>query len=204
MDIDTLNDRVASRMDEASERLGPVVDRLRDDAGAQFRDLRDRTAATLATERIDRPRWSTRLLWMGVGALAGALVTYFTDPDRGRARRQQAADSVGATGRQVTDRVTQKADYVAGEAKGAVVETAKSATPEDVPADPKLLRQRIRSEVFGARDDVDEVVIRIDGPGQVALKGTVPTPSAERSLVAEVSRVEGVTDVQSELAHATG
>ena len=204
MDVETLNDRVASRVDEASERLAPVVDRLRDDANAQLRDLRDRTAATVATERIDRPRWSTRLLWAAVGALAGVLVTYFTDPDRGRARRQYAADRVGSTGRQAADRATQKADYVAGEAKGAVVETAKSATPEDVPADPKMLRQRIRSEVFGARDDVDEVVIRVDGPGQIALKGTVPTPDAERSLVAEVSRVEGVTDVQSELAHAAG
>lgn len=204
MDVDTLTDQVTSRMDEASERLAPVMDRLRDDAGAQWRDLRDRTAETVATDRIARPRWSTRLLWMGVGALAGALVTYFTDPDRGRARRQQAVDTVGSASRQVAEQATQKADYVAGEAKGAVLETVRTATPQDVPSDPKVLRQRIRSEVFGQRDDVEDVVIRVDGPGKVALKGAVPTASAERSLVAEVSKVEGVTDVQSELSHSTG
>lgn len=204
MDVDTLTDRVTTRLDEANARLAPVVDGLRDDAGAQWRDLRDRTAATVATDRTFRPRWSTRLLWMGVGALAGALVTYFADPDRGRARRQQVAETVGATGRDVATDVTQKADYVAGEAKGSVIEGARRATPEEVPTDPKVLRQKVRSEVFGARDDVEDVVIRVDGPGQVALKGTVPTPSAERSLVAEVSKVEGVTDVQSELAHTTG
>lgn len=204
MDVETLSDSLTSRVDDANERLGPVVDRLRDDATAQWHDLRDRTAETVATERIARPRWSTRLLWMGLGALAGALATWFADPDRGRARRQHAADSVGATSRQVADDIAQKTDYVAGEAKGAVVEGVKSATPEDVPTDPKLLRQRIRSEVFGQRDDVEDVVVRVDGPGQVALKGTVPTPEAERSLVAEVSRIEGVTDVQSELGHAAG
>lgn len=215
MDVDTLTDRVSSRLDEANERLAPRVealredagaqlDVLRDDLGAQWRDLRDRAAETVATEQLHRPRWSTRLLWLGLGAVAGMVAAYFADPERGRARRTYTAERVSATGRDLAGSVTQKADYVAGEAKGAVVETAKTATPEDVPSDPKVLRQRIRSEVFGERDDVEGVVIRIDGPGQVALKGTIPTPDAERSLVAQVSKVEGVTDVQSELATSTG
>jgi hypothetical protein len=57
--------------------------------------------------------------------------------------------------------------------------------------------------VFGHRGDVDRVVLRVDGPGAVALKGTVPTPVSESELVAAVAAVDGVIDVTSELAVAT-
>ena len=200
MDVDTLTERFSEQADEAGQLVNDRLNRLRAELPGQVEGLRDRTARAVAPAPLTTPSWGQRLLWLGLGALVGAGVAYLADPDRGHDRREY----LGARGRELAEGATQKADYVAGEAKGAVVEGAKTATPQDVPSDPKVLRQRIRSDVFGQRDDVDDVVLRIDGPGQVALKGTVPTPSAERSLIEQVSKVEGVKDVQSELAHATG
>jgi osmotically-inducible protein OsmY len=85
-------------------------------------------------------------------------------------------------------------------ARGAAIETAKEAMPEDVPTDPKLLQDRIKSSVFGHRDDVSDVVIKVDAPGSVALKGTVPDARSEQELLASVSEVDGVLDVRSELS----
>ncbi len=74
---------------------------------------------------------------------------------------------------------------------------------QDVPGDVKTLEAKVKSEVFGHRDDVDRVVLRADAPGVIAVKGTVPTPVAERELLAEIADVEGVTDVHSELTVST-
>ena len=94
------------------------------------------------------------------------------------------------------------ADHAAGQAKGVAAEAAGTVTPQDVPGDVKTLEAKVKSEVFGHRDDVDKVVLRADGPGVIAVKGTVPTPVAERELLAEIADVEGVTDVHSELTVA--
>jgi osmotically-inducible protein OsmY len=69
-----------------------------------------------------------------------------------------------------------------------------------VPADAQTLRDRIQSEAFGGRDDVQDVIIKVDGPGQVALKGAVPTTDNERELLAAVASVDGVLEVRSELS----
>jgi gas vesicle protein len=220
MDIEHLSDRILSRIDDLrdrsaeamkadgesvfkelsqlSDRLDGLEERLADRMDELAATQSDRLGAVLSAAR--RTTWPRRIAWLVVGAAAGAGAAYLADPDRGRARRSQLGDQLAATARDVGGEMAGQAEMAADRAKGAAIETAKDALPEDVPEDPKLLEQRIRSHVLGGRDDVDDVVLRVDAPGTVALKGTVPTTASERTLIAEVAEVEGVIDVTSELS----
>lgn len=199
MDRDTLtdlthrlNDRLESLdLDDVTDRLAHRLDAL----DATVRERLPRDLGSLTRTQPEPSSGPSRLLWAAIGFAAGMGVAYLVDPDRGQGRRRDLQQRLTST----TTEARQRADHVAGQAKGAVAETARKATPEDVPEDPKKLESRIRSEVFGRRDDVDKVVLRIDGPGTVAVKGTVPSPVTERELLAEISDVEGVIDVSSEL-----
>ncbi len=190
MDLDLLTDRLTERLDALDET---VRDRLP-------RDLVARTTGAADTASGGH----SRVLWAALGFAAGMGVAYLADPDRGRARRTELQQRISSTTNDVADTARQRADYTAGQAKGAVMETARKVTPQDVPDDPKTLESRIKSQVLGRRDDVDKVVLRVDGPGAVAVKGTVPSPVTERELLAEISDVEGVVDVTSELVISGG
>lgn len=145
-----------------------------------------------------------RLFWMTVGVMAGAGMAHLLDPDRGRERRIRIRDQAVAKGRALARSTTRKARYMAGKAQGATIEAAKTALPEDVPADPRKLEQRIRSDVFGYRDDVHDVVIKVEAPGEVTLSGSVPSRAVRDGLLAEVNDVEGVLDVNSDLSVHAG
>lgn len=183
------------------------LDRMTTQVGDRYDDLermfRDRLPTDLfRPEPVIRTTWPRRLLWAAVGFAAGTAAAYLADPDRGRDRRTQLQQRAASTGTDLADSAAKRADHAAGRAKGVAAETAKSVTPQDVPDDVKKLEARVKSEVFGHRDDVDKVVLRADGPGTLTVKGTVPTPVAERELLAEIADVEGVTDVHSELSVA--
>ncbi len=194
MDLDQLTDRLTDRLTERLDALDETVrERLPDD----FLARTSRHADTASSG-------PSRVLWAALGFAAGMGVAYLADPDRGRARRTELQQRISSTTNDVTDTARQRADYAAGQAKGAVMETARTVTPQDVPDDPKTLESRIKSQVLGRRDDVDKVVLRIDGPGAVAVKGTVPSPVTERELLAEISNVDGVIDVSSELVVSGG
>ncbi len=182
--------KVRKELGETGDHLAEQLEQLSDEVDDRFDDLLDAERGTT---------WPRRLFWLALGAGVGTAVAYLMDPDRGHARRTELSDQVGARARDLGDEAGDQAKVTADRAKGSVIETAKQVTPEDVPDDPKLLEARIKSDVFGHRDDVHEVVLRVDGPGKVALKGTVPSAVSERELVASVSSVEGVTDVRSEL-----
>ncbi|MFA9431003.1 BON domain-containing protein [Egicoccus sp. AB-alg2] len=125
-----------------------------------------------------------------------------TAADRATEMRDQFSEQAS----QAIDTAAQRADELRGQAEqtmeraqGAVIEGTRDVMPDRPTSDPKLLEDRIRSQVFGYRDDVQDVVVKVDAPGQVALKGTVPTPQNERELLAAVAQVDGVMDVRSEL-----
>lgn len=187
MDLDLLND---------------LTDRLTDRLDALDATVRERLPRDLQRFTSPEPEPSSgpsRLLWAAIGFAAGMGVAYLADPERGTGRRRELQQRLTSTTTDVADQARKRADYAAGQAKGAVAESARKATPQDVPDDPKKLESRIKSEVFGRRDDVDKVVLRVDGPGTVAVKGTVSSPVTERELLAEISDVDGVIDVSSEL-----
>lgn len=228
-DVDEMTDRLTDRVGDLRDRAtaavqtigdGPVseemhrvgerLDRLEDHLTRRLADLvqpharrLEELAAEHGTEGGRDPRrttWPRRAFWAGVGAGMGMVAAYFADPDRGRQRRTQARDQAMARGRDLIEDAEQTSRHIAEQAKGVVAEAASSVAPEDVPSDPRVLEQRIRSDVFGHRDDVQDVVIVVDAPGEVSLKGTVPSEDSLRDLVSAVGHVDGVRDVQSELA----
>jgi gas vesicle protein len=225
MDLSHLTEKLTAQLDELRDRTAEAVGA---DGGSVFRELakvRDhldeveghlddriddladlvesRWAALEAAEK--RTTWPRRLFWLTLGVGAGMVAAYLADPDRGRARRAEMSQQVTARAREVADQAVGQAKDAASRATGQVVEAAKDAIPDElqVPADAQTLRDRIQSEAFGGRDDVQDVVIKVDGPGQVALKGTVPTPENERELLAAVAEVDGVLEVRSELSVRT-
>jgi hypothetical protein len=224
MDIEQVPTRISKSIAHGVEELRDrTADAVGADGGSLFRELgkvnrhvgktEDRVIARIddaedtILDRLDvvvaadrRTTWPRRLFWLSVGVAAGVLGAYLGDPDRGRSRRAELSDQAAARTREMTEQVTTQAKVAADKARGAVVEGVTDQLPDHPEGDPHLLEQRIKSEVFGHRDDTDQVVLRVDAPGTVALKGTVPSATSESELLAAVAAVRGVTDVSSELA----
>jgi gas vesicle protein len=213
MELEQLPDKLTHAVEGLRDRAAGAVSA---DSGSLFRELHK--VESHLSDRIDdvedslskkltvlvtaeaRTSWPRRLFWLLIGAGIGVGAGYLADPDRGKARRSQLSDQAAARAREVSEEVQKKAKVTADRARGEAIETAKEVLPEDVPDDPKLLEQRIKSQVFGHRDDVQDVVLRVDAPGSVAVKGTVPSSESERELLTQVAEVEGVIDVRSELS----
>lgn len=209
--------RVRRRLDEVQDEVTDQLSVL----GSQQAEL----AAELRSgnKRTTFPR---RVFWMLLGGAAAAVGTWLADPDKGEARRAQLADQAKTQARQLTDQAMTQGQQVAEDVgdqarakarelgdqarsqahqaanvtKGAVAEGVDDVTPDDVPDDPVVLTDRIKSQVLGHRDDVQDVVLTVGDPGHVTLKGTIPTAEAEASLVEAVTGVNGVTDVDSDLS----
>lgn len=190
MDLDTLTTQLTGRLDDVESTIRDQMDRLPLDR--------------FSSQPVIRTTWPRRLMWAAIGFAAGTAAAYLADPERGRARRDDLQQRLTATGNDLRDGAAKQAEHATGRARGMAADAANAVTGEDVPGDVKTLEAKVRSEVFGTRDDVDKVVLRVDEPGVVAVKGTVPTPVAERELLAEIADVEGVTDVTSELSVAAG
>ena len=203
--VEGLRDRAAGAVAADSSSIFRELHRVESSIAEQIGDvestLSKRIAALVTAE--SRTSWPRRLFWLLVGAGIGAGAAYLADPETGKTRRTQLSDQAAARAREVSAEVQHKAKETADRARGETIETVKGALPDDVPDDPRVLEQRIKSQVFGHRDDVQDVVLRIDAPGTVALKGTVPTPDSERDLLTQVAEVDGVIDVRSELTVRT-
>ncbi len=219
---DAIGDRVAARFDDLRDRTAGA---LSTDESPAFRELSrvrhrldgvetrlsdqladlGRQQSALVDELHDASKRTTfprRLFWLLLGGAAAAAATWLSDPDRGKARRSQLADQVNSQARDLADQAKTQAGQAIDRAKGAVAETGREVLPEDVPDDPQVLQQRIKSQVFGHRDDVQDVVLTIGQPGEVTLKGTVGSATSEQELLTAVGDVEGVTRVDNELTVA--
>lgn len=186
-------------LEERIEAAEHGVSRRIDAAEANLEDRLDELVA--ARKRTTVPR---KLFWLLIGAGIGVAAAYLADPDRGHARRAQLSDQAAARAREFADQAGEAAKRTADTTKGNVIEAAKELTPDDVPDDPRTLEARINSEVFGHRDDVGDVVLRVDAPGTVTLKGTVDSSTTEVQLLEQIATVDGVVDVHSELSVRSG
>ena len=200
--VEGLRDRAAGAVSADSASLFRELHKVENRLTDRLDDIDDSFSSKLKplVSAESRTSWPKRLFWLLVGAGIGAGAAYLADPDRGKSRRTQLSDQAAARARDVSEELQTKAKMTADRAKGEAIEAAKDVLPEDVPDDPKLLEQRIKSQVFGHRDDVQDVVLRVDAPGTVAIKGTVPNAESESDLLAKVAEVEGVIDVRSELS----
>lgn len=193
-------DRLSSHLERLFETLDERIDDLDDSMDDRFATLEKKVS------KVDSTSWWTRLFWMAVGAGAGAATAALMDPQTGTRRRNELLDRTRSTGRDLADEARKRADYVAGQAKGAAIESAKKAVPEDLqaPDDPKTLRDRIRSEVIGQVDGGSDIVVTVHSGGEVTLKGTVPSNATESELCERVREVPGVQRVASELTVTAG
>lgn len=183
-------DRVRRRLDDVEGSISSAMSEL----GQQQRELTHEVHA--ASQRTTLPR---KLFWMALGAFTGAAVAWINDPDRGSARRAQLSDQLGSQTRAVTSQARAQAQQVANRAKGSAIEATRAVLPDDVPDDPSVLVQRIKSQVLGHHDDADDVVVTVGSNGHVALNGTVQRMASLDDLTGAVGAVNGVTHVQSNL-----
>lgn len=222
MDVHEITDRVGGRVDDLRDRMAgglsaehsPAcrelgrtrrsLERLTETVEHRLDDLDTATEARLEElgDRLDGGgSWIARLFWIAVGAGIGTGVAYMMDPDRGRARRAQMGDQLGARARDAKSTARRKADYAAGVAQGKAVETAKDALDgSDDDVDPHTLRQRVQSEVIGTTDGALDVVVVVHNEGKVSLKGRVRDQATEQQLVERTRAVRGVRDVEDELS----
>lgn len=141
------------------------------------------------------------LTLLSIGAAAGATVSYYLDPDRGRTRRAQATDQLGAAARSAVDEARKQADYAAGQAKGAVIESVK---PPSTVGDDRTLKAKVESEVLGHVTGVstgDIVVTAHDGI--VGLRGQVPSREVADELIRRTRDLPDVRGVE-DLLHLPG
>jgi BON domain len=147
------------------------------------------------------------LVFLLLGASAGATWSYLFDPDRGIVRRRVLADRAKAAlrkrQRHVQRELLRRYHHLRGRMTGArwrvvapLTRRMRSRTPAD-------LVQKVRSEVLGLRRFAGLNVV-VDGwDGIVVLRGVVPSAEIERLLVAAARSVDGVREVRS-LLHPAG
>ncbi|MBW3664406.1 MAG: BON domain-containing protein [Actinobacteria bacterium] len=201
----SLNEVASSReLNRMSRRLSGLDEHLTEALAV----LGDRIAAFETDldgllDRLDRGKtttWPRRIFWFAVGTAAGAAAAGLLDPQMGRTRRAKLADQARATAKDIADDVRAQADYTAGVAKGAAIETAKGAFDlETVPADIDTLRQKIKSEVLGQVEGAREVDLDVEPGGRVILRGRVSDRAIEKQLMAAISDVAGVNEITDEL-----
>lgn len=135
---------------------------------------------------------------------AGATLMYLYDPDRGRARRTQAAAQAGgAARRQIRHAVNEserRLHYAEGQFRGAAARARGGGRyrPESDVDLREHLRQVIRSQPTHFRE-VSVDVAR----GHAVLRGEVPSAEQQVDLRAAVAAVEGVDSVE-DLTHLPG
>jgi osmotically-inducible protein OsmY len=144
------------------------------------------------------------MLKLLIGAAAGFAAAWFLDPNDGTRRRNVARDKTMKYARKGKDEAVRRADYAAGQVKGA----ASTATPggrEDASErlnDPALA-QKVESEAF--RDEtIPKGNISVNAEnGVIYLRGQVPSTDVMAELTARARAVDGVRAVEN-LTHLPG
>lgn len=153
-------------------------------------DLRDRTRPCPEPSSS----WGSRLVWLAMGAGIGAAAALLSDDGRATDRRERLGDRAREIGEDVRTSAQHQLEVQRGRAQGA----ANRLRGGDAD-DPKLLRQRIRSEVVGRVDGAEDVVVVVHDAGRVELKGLVSSRETADELVDGARRIPGVEDVTESL-----
>ena len=145
------------------------------------------------------------MLKLILGAAAGFAAAWFLDPNDGARRRNVARDKALKYARQGKDEAVRRADYAAGQIKGAAVQKAPVGGREDAAErlnDPAL-QAKVESEIFREPDaPKDRVSVNVEN-GVVYLRGELEDREGIERLRDAASKVEGVRSVES-LLHTPG
>ncbi|MGH2451764.1 MAG: BON domain-containing protein [Candidatus Limnocylindria bacterium] len=132
-----------------------------------------------------------------LAALAGAVLAFFLDPDRGKRRRLQTVDRARGVIRRVAERTGRGARFTTAQAYGIAQKAAHVGGHDGEPANDATLAQKVMSELFRDPDipkgDINVNVAR----GVVYLRGEVEHPEDIRRIEASVRAIVGVRDVEN-------
>jgi hypothetical protein len=128
-------------------------------------------------------------------ALAGAVLTYFLDPDRGRRRRALVRDRLVRAARLTGDTVDTTSRDVRNRARGVVAEIKDWVGGR--PIDDRRLAERVRARIGAVIGHPGAIDVVVDG-GRVILIGPVLGEEVDR-LLRRVAAVRGVEAVDSRL-----
>lgn len=141
-----------------------------------------------------------KIVRLAVVSGAGAAAAYFFDPDRGKARRNQARDQAEALLRRRQEEAERKARYEANVAQGEAAKAAGAGVPRPVD-DVEVVRV---VEQALARLEVDVKDVKVESVDRVVtLRGQVDGREAKVAIEQAVSETPGVVEVQSFL-HTPG
>jgi osmotically-inducible protein OsmY len=130
-----------------------------------------------------------------LGALGGAGLMYFLDPQVGRRRRALLRDQMTKLENTTSARMDVLAATVADRARGAVAETTRQLTWEDVSDETVIARMR---SVMGRYvSHPGAITIRANN-GHVTLTGTILAQEVQ-PFVAAVKRLPGVKGIDNQL-----
>ena len=132
------------------------------------------------------------------GAVYGAGLMYFLDPDRGRRRRAGVVAKAARLGHELEGICTRGCRDLTNRTFGVAAETRRlvaAGTPDD-----RVLEARVRSMLGHLVADARTLRVEASG-GHVTLRGTVRPGELER-LIPAVERVPGVGLVESGLTTA--
>lgn len=155
-----------------------------------------------ATPTVKRVGGRTIVLVGGAGAAAGGAAMYLLGSRR---RRKEAVQRTSAAARHAKDEAVRKADYAAGEARGAAHEAREKVAPPGPKPDitDQDLAGKVETIVF--RDErVPKGQINIDAAGgTVVLRGEVPSAEMRDELVQQADAIPEVARVEN-LLHLPG
>ncbi len=168
---------------------------------ATIDELREEAASRLPRRDGGSPLPS--LLAIGLGGLAGGALVYLFDPDRGRARRAEARDRIGALVRRSTRHAERLGRAASAQAYGVSQKVTHLRTEQGEPLDDASLQQKVESELF--RDpSIPKGQININAErGVIVLRGQLESPEQIADIESRVRRIAGVWDVQN-LLHLPG
>ena len=131
-----------------------------------------------------------------LGAAAGALLSWFLDPQGGKRRRHVARDRTFAFFRRGGRRAERAGRAVAADTYG-VAQKATHLREEPKDFDDVTLARKVETEIF-REPDVPKGQINVSAAdGVVSLRGEVQTPDMLNDLVERARNVQGVRDVEN-------
>jgi osmotically-inducible protein OsmY len=139
---------------------------------------------------------------IALGALLGAALAYFLDPQSGKRRRHVVRDRTLAIFRRGGRKTAQAGRLVAAEAYG-VTQKATHLREEEKEFDDVTLARKVESEIFRGPDVPKGRVNVSAADGVVALRGELDRPELIDELVERTRAVKGVRDVEN-LLHLSG
>jgi hypothetical protein len=164
--------------------------------------IQSASAVKQAKKKLPARRGGPNTISVIGGAIAGALLFFFLDPEHGAARRAQAREQILATIRRLNGNVAQLGGRASANANGFSQKMIHLRSAS-APVDDLTLRDRVESEIF--RDQsLPKGQINFDvESGVVTVRGQVESAYQIASIEKAVLKVRGVNGVEN-LMHLQG